>query len=92
MEVLKLGGRIMSNEPRVELDPELRPGKYRVGLVVRSARGSSEPAQITLIVRERPRGFPSNNEAQPVKPAAGKRARRASPAGGTAKRRPREKP
>jgi hypothetical protein len=54
VEVLKLGARIKTVEPRVQIDPALRPGKYRVTLVVNGDRGSSEPAQITLVVRDSP--------------------------------------
>lgn len=52
VEILKLGSRVTTLEQRVQIDPELPPGKYRVTLVVASARGSSEPAQIALVVRE----------------------------------------
>lgn len=51
MEVLKRDSRLETGEPSVLIDPELPPGKYRVTLVVSSARGSSDPAEIVLIVR-----------------------------------------
>jgi hypothetical protein len=52
---LKLGQEIRTREPQVELDPELRPGRYSVRLVIEGARGASAAAQIELIVTERGR-------------------------------------
>ena len=74
METLKLGERLKTREPQVLLDPELRPGRYRVQLVIESARGTSVAAQIDLIVVE-PRRTPTDpltpvTPLTPVRPFA----------------------
>lgn len=52
METLKLGERLKTREPQVLLDPELRPGRYRVQLVIESALGTSAQAELEVIVTE----------------------------------------
>jgi hypothetical protein len=49
---LKLGQRLETREPQVLLDPDLKPGRYRVTLVIETALGRSEPAQLEVIVTE----------------------------------------
>ncbi|HEU4621362.1 MAG TPA: hypothetical protein VFS42_03985 [Burkholderiaceae bacterium] len=50
MDTLKLGQPLDSREPRVLLDPSLKPGRYVARLVVRGPSGESVPAQVVLVV------------------------------------------
>lgn len=51
MDVLKLGSPLTTLEPRVLLDPELAPGRYRVTLVVGGAGGESAPAELSVTIQ-----------------------------------------
>lgn len=50
MELLKHGATLTTREPRVQSDPRLPPGTYRVQLVVQGRRGLSAPATLLLKV------------------------------------------
>lgn len=53
METLKLAARLSTPEPVVALDPTLRPGTYRVQLVVQGRTGKSAVASLLIkVVKE----------------------------------------
>jgi hypothetical protein len=50
VDVLKPGAPLSTREPRVQSDPRLPPGTYRIQLVVQGRRGTSAPATLLLKV------------------------------------------
>lgn len=50
METLQRGATLTTREPRVQSDPRLPPGTYRIELVVQGRRGLSAPATLLLKV------------------------------------------
>lgn len=52
-DTLMLGQTLVTKVPEVLLDPTLKPGKYRVRLVVSTPDGDSDPAEMRLVVLEK---------------------------------------